>query len=259
MATRSLTLATAGSLRGRVLKLALPAVGEQFLNLLVGLVDTFLVGHLAASTAASLGYGSAQALAAVGLAGYVIWAATTLFMAVAVGATALVARATGARNTDEANSALRQALMLGGVMGFVALLLISLFAGQVMRLLGAPADVYPLGVAFLRFTALSMPLAGLLFVGNAALRGAGDTRTPLLVMFVVNGLNTLIAALLVNGHLGLPALGVLGSAWGAAVGRGAGGLLVLAVLIRGRGSLKLDRLPWPNWPMLRRLIRVGLP
>ncbi len=59
MATRSLTLTSSECLRGRVFKLALPAVGEQFLNLLVGRVDTFLVGHLAASTAASLGYGSA--------------------------------------------------------------------------------------------------------------------------------------------------------------------------------------------------------
>ena len=259
MATQTLKLARQGDIRGRVLRLALPAVGEQFLNLLVGLVDTFLVGHLAAAAIVQLGYGSAQALAAVGLSSYVVWAATTLFIAVAVAATAMIARATGARNQAEANASLRQALLLGGLLGLVALVAIALFAGQVLRLLGAPADVYPLGVAFLRITALSMPLAGLLFIGNAALRGAGDTRTPLLVMLVVNGLNILIAWLLVNGQWGLPALGVQGTALGAAIGRSAGGLLVVAVLMRGRGLIRLDRLPRPDGPMLKRLVRVGLP
>src|SRR3954454_23693314 len=117
MATTTLPLAPADSERKPVLKLALPAVGEQFLNLLVSLVDTFLVGHLSASAAARLGYGSAAALASVGLASYVIWAVTTLFMGVAIGATALIARAIGARNHGEANLALRQSLLLGGIVG----------------------------------------------------------------------------------------------------------------------------------------------
>ncbi len=259
MATHTLEQTPQIGMRGRVFRLAMPAVGEQFLNLLVGLVDTFLVGHLAAGTILSLGYGSAQALAAVGLSSYVIWTATTLFIAVAVGATALIARASGAGEPVDANSALRQSLLLGALMGVLALVLITLFAGQVMRLLGAPADVYPLGVGFLRITALSMPLAGILFIGNAALRGEGDTRTPLFVMFVVNGLNMLIAWLLVNGQFGLPALGVHGTAIGAAVGRSAGGLLVLVMLMRGRGLLRLDRLPRPEPDMLKRLIRIGLP
>ena len=259
MATHTLKQTPQIGMRGRVFRLAMPAVGEQLLNLLVGLVDTFLVGHLAAGTISSLGYGSAQALAAVGLSSYVIWTATTLFIAVAVGATALIARASGAGEPVDANSALRQSLLLGALMGVLALVLITLFAGQVMRLLGAPADVYALGVGFLRITALSMPLAGILFIGNAALRGEGDTRTPLFVMFVVNGLNMLIAWLLVNGQFGLPALGVHGTAIGAAVGRSAGGLLVLVMLMRGRGLLRLDRLPRPEPDMLKRLIRIGLP
>jgi putative MATE family efflux protein len=241
------------------LKLALPAVGEQLLNLLVGLVDTFLVGHLAADAARQLGYGSAQALAAVGLANYVVWMMTTLFIATSVGATALVARATGAGDRVEANAALRQGLLLGGLMGLAGLLLMYTFAGPLMRLFGAPPDVYPLGVAFLRIGAFAMLPASLLFIGNAALRGIGDTRTPLLLMLVVNSINMFVAWLLVNGHWGVPALGVQGSAWGATIARGVGGILVLLALARGRGLLKLDRLPRLDWPMLRRLIHVGLP
>lgn len=256
---RRLLTTKSGSERGKVFALALPAVGEQFLNLLVGLVDTFLVGHLASTSAARLGYGSAQALAAVGISGYVVWTVTTLFIATAVGATALIARAIGAGHIAEANSVVRQALLLGAMMGLFGTVAIILFAQPMMVLLGAPPDVLPLAVSYLRITSISMLLAALLFVGTALLRGAGDTRTPLYLMGVVNVINMLVAWLLVNGQFGLPVLGVRGSAWGAAIARSVGGLLVLVILVRGRGFLKLDRVPRFDRVMLRRLFVVGLP
>src|SRR3712207_3654024 len=98
MTTQALPYIRSNTLRGQVFRLALPAVGEQFLNMLVGLVDTYLVGNISAAAMARLGYGPAEGLAAVGLANYVIWIVTTLFMAGAVGSTALIARATGAQD-----------------------------------------------------------------------------------------------------------------------------------------------------------------
>lgn len=247
------------NLRKYVFALALPAVGEQFLNMLVGLVDTFLVGHLSAGASTTLGYTSAAALAGVGLAGYVVWITTSLFAAVGSGTTALIARAIGGGDELTARAALRQSLILGLLMGLLAAVGSYVFAPDIMRLLGAQPDVQRLGVQFLRITALSMPLSGLLFVGNAALRGAGDTRTPLLLMLIVNGVNIVIALLFVNGGLGLPTLGVVGSAWGATIGRGLGGLLVIIVLLRGHGILYLRRWPTPDLTMLRRILRIGLP
>lgn len=259
MTTQTLPIPKQTSLRWQVMRLALPAVGEQFLNMLVGLSDTYLVGHIAASTQAKLGYGPVEGLAAVGLANYVLWIVTTLFIAGAVGSTALIARATGAQNHDEANTVVRQSVLLGVLMGIIGLVVMYAGASLAMQLFNASPRVLPLGVTFLQITALSMPLTGLMFMLNAALRGAGDTRTPLLVMILVNGLNIAISWLLVNGRLGMPAMGVEGAAWGTAVSRGVGGLLVVGMLLRGCGILKLDRLPRPDRAMLHRIVRVGLP
>ena len=92
MATTTKPLATTATLpttlRRSVLLLALPAVGEQVLNTLVGLADTFLVGNLSAQAATRLGYSSATALAGVGLANQMVWLVTVLFMSVSVGSTA---------------------------------------------------------------------------------------------------------------------------------------------------------------------------
>jgi multidrug resistance protein, MATE family len=222
MTTTTLT-PPAVSLRRQVFSLALPAVAEQLLNMLVGLVDTYLVGHLS------------------------------------VGATALIARATGAGEHRSANDILRQAVLLGGVMGLVGMAVMYFGAGLSMQLFGADAEVGLLGARFLHITAVSMPLAGMMFMLNAAMRGAGDTRTPLLVMLVVNGINIVASLLLVNGHLGLTALGAEGAAWGAAGGRIVGGVLVVLALLRGRGVLRLDRLPRPDPALLRRILRIGVP
>jgi multidrug resistance protein, MATE family len=259
MATQTLPIHTPISLRRRVFRLALPAVGEQFLNMLVGLVDIYLLGHLAAGAVLMLGYGPAEGLASVGLANYLLWIVTTLYMAGAVGATALIARAVGAGEHHDANRFMRQSLVIGLVLGSLGLVILYAAAPLAMRLLGAEPLVADLGVSFLRITALSMPLAGVMFMLNAAMRGSGDTKTPLYIMGIVNGLNILISWLLVSGQFGLPAMGVVGAAWGTAVGRAMGGVIAVLVLLWGRGILKIDRLPRPDLTVVRRIMRVGIP
>jgi MATE family multidrug resistance protein len=246
-------------LRQAVWWLALPAVGEQVLNTLVGLSDTFLVGHLSPAASARVGYSSSTALAGVGLANQIVWLITVFFMAVSVGSTALIARARGAGDNTTANRVMRQSLIVGLIMGVLASLLGVLLAEPAIQVLGADADVLPRGVAFLRIVSSTFAPAALLFIGTAVLRGAGDTRTPLYVMLGVNIVNIALSWLLINGNLGAPTLGVAGSAIGAAVARGGGGLVLMALLFRGRSGLKLSIDLHPESDILWRVVRIGVP
>jgi MATE family multidrug resistance protein len=236
-------------IRRDVLNLALPAMGEQLLSMMVGIVDTFLVGHLGAAP-----------LAAVGLANQWVFMATMLFGAIATGSTALIARFIGAREPDQANEVLRQSILLGALIGLIATLLGLSLSQQAVTLLGAEEDVIGLGTSYLRVVSSIFFFSTLMFIGNASLRGAGDTKTPLLVMLVVNGVNIVVAWTAINGPFGLPQLGVVGSALGASTGRLVGGLLVIGILLRGRANirLKLANLR-PDWALIRRILRVGLP
>ncbi len=240
---------TQATIRHDVLRLALPAMGEQLLSMMVGIVDTFLVGHLGAAS-----------LAAVGLANQWVFMAMMLFGAIATGSTALIARFIGAREPDQANEVLRQSILLGALIGLLATLLGLSFAQQAVALLGAEQDVIGLGTSYLRVVSSIFFFSTLMFIGNACLRGAGDTRTPLFVMLVVNALNIIVAWTAINGPFGLPQLGVVGSALGAATGRLVGGLLVIGILLRGRADiqLKLANLR-PDWALIRRILRIGLP
>ncbi len=249
----------ANAQRQAVLRLGIPAVAEQLLALLVSLVDTYVVGHLGLAVLQRLGYTSEVALAAVGMAGQFTWTLTTLFMAVALGCTVVVARFVGGGDWDMANKALRQSLLIGALLGVLGLSLAWLLAPQMISLLGGTAEVQRYAVQYFRIAMLAFPLQALLYIGNAALRGAGDMRAPLLVMGVVNGINVVLSLALVNGFAGMPGMGIAGAAWGTAIGQGCGGLLVLFWLLRGRAGLLVNRLPRPDWALMWRILRMGLP
>lgn len=260
MATsQTITQPLGGSVRQHVFNLALPAVGEQVLNTAVGLTDIYLLGNLSVQASAYLGYSSATALASAGLANQMIWLVTVLFIAFGIGSTALVARASGAKNWDEVQLTLRQSMLIACGIGVLSMVFIALMARPFLVMLNTPADVLPHGERYLHIIAFSMLPAALLFVGSACLRGIGDTRTPLYVMMGVNAVNILLSWMFINGNLGMPILGVDGAALGTAIGRGGGGLVVVALLLRGRSGLRLGTDLRPHMPMIRRILRVGMP
>jgi MATE family multidrug resistance protein len=235
----------------QVLRLAWPVVVEQMLGTAVGLVNTYIVGHLGAA-----------ALAAVGLSSQLVNLLTALFSAAGVGGTVLIARSIGAGEQREAETFAGQSLLLALALGALMAIPCLFWGGEMLRALGGAPDVVAPGRLYLLAVGTTMPLMALLFVGNAAIRGAGDTRTPMVIMSVVNGVNAVLSWGLVYGVGPLPALGVLGAGIGAAVGSAVGGVLVARALLRGRaaGGLRVSRAGLrPDGARAWRLLRIGLP
>ncbi|HEX9038826.1 MAG TPA: MATE family efflux transporter [Ktedonobacterales bacterium] len=253
----------AADLRRRVWALSAPAIGEQLLALGVGVSDTFLSGHLSAYASARLGYGQATAVAAVGAAGMVTWIVLTAFFAINVGVTAMVARATGARDRRLAAKAAGQGALLGVIAGLVMLALAVPLADLITIALGVNGQVATLTAQFIRVSSLGLPATGLASACTAAMRGSGDTRRPVVVMLGVNGVNVAASWLLLNGApaLGIQPVGVIGSAIGAASGWALGAALAVALLARRhRVAPRLSRLALqPDLSVARRTLRIGLP
>ncbi len=253
----------AAELRRRVWALSAPAIGEQLLALGVGVSDTFLSGHLSAYASARLGYGQATAVAAVGAAAMVTWVVLTAFFAVNVGVTALVARATGARDARLAAKTAGQGALMGAIAGLLMLALAMPLADLITVALGVNGQVAELAAQFIRVSSLGLPATGVASACTAAMRGAGDTRRPVLVMLAVNGVNVAASWLLLNGEpsLGVQPVGVVGSAIGAATGWTLGALLALTLLARRHPlAPRLSRAALaPDVDVAKRTLRIGLP
>jgi MATE family multidrug resistance protein len=236
-------------LRHEVLRLALPAVGEQVIILMATIVDTFLVGHLGAAS-----------LAALGLSNQLVALSTVLFVSLGVGGGVLVAQAIGAGETVRAHRILGQALWLALAAGLGLMAVGVVLASPALRLMGAETEALYLGTPLLQLLAISLPFQAVLFVGSACLRGAGDTRTPMLIIAVATLLEVISAVSLVNGLNGLPRLGTHGVAAGALAGRVAGTLLLLGLMGHGRLKLVLGQIPWrPDLSTAESILRLGSP
>src|SRR6185295_990774 len=97
-------------------------------------------------------------------------------------------------------------------------------------------------------------------VGNACLRGAGDTVTGLFAKTVTVIVDVTVGTALLRGWGPFPELGWRGIAYGTAAGYAVGGLIVLLALLRGRGGLKLEaKLFRRDKELLRRILRIGIP
>jgi putative MATE family efflux protein len=243
------------SLPRQVMMLALWPLLEQVLAFFVGLTDLLISGRMAE------GAERVAILDAMGLGGYVAWFFNILQGAVATGVMALVSRATGGRDDQLANRGLGQGLWLGIAAGFGSFILLHFGISLLIRWIGLSPAAAVQAENFLRVLAISGPFSGAMFAVNAALRGAGDTRTPFLAMIVVNLVNMALSWTLVFGPEPLGGHGVSGIAAGTVCGWIAG--LLTAVLMLGRG--KKDGLHWsreslrPHLETMKRILRVGAP
>lgn len=212
-----------GPIGSAVFWLALPVLGEQALNALVTWNDAYLAGRI-----------TAEATGAVGIAGYISWLVTMLFWMVDTGATAIVSRAIGSGNPAEARRTTNQALVMALLMGLAATVLVVCSAPGFAWLLNMRGEAAGIATTFMRIDALGYLGAAVSFALAACLRGAGDTRTPLMVLGGVNVINVLATWGLTLGVGPIPPQGVAGIAWGTVIARWAGGIWVLVLMRQGR-------------------------
>jgi putative MATE family efflux protein len=237
-----------GPLSRQVLVLALPMLGEQVVNFLVGLTDVYLAGQI-----------SKEATAAVGAAAYFAWLTMTFFSLVGTGATAVVARSLGAGDNKLARRSANQAIVMAFGVGAVAGTIALLAASSLADLLTDTPEAYRIAATYLRIEAIGFPLTAVAYVSFAVLRASGDTRTPMIVMVLLNIVNIVVSVALVYGIV-LPEIGVNGIAIGTVTARSLTGVLVLVILFRVRRPIQLRRLfLFPQWPIMWRMLRIGLP
>ncbi len=237
-------------LRRAIWTLTWPVIAEQSLMTLTQVVDSIMVAKLGAA-----------AIAAVNLSFQPFWLISSIFMGLSIGTTALVARHAGAREPEQAASVTRQSLVLAAAFGLVVTALALVFARQIVALMGAKPDVIALGLGYVRALAPGLFFLIIGTVISAAMRGMGDTRTPMIVNTITNVAHIGTNWLLIFGHWGFPKLGVTGAGVSTSLTRVSGGLWLFLILVLARSAIRIDlrKLFHVDWPTMGRVIRIGLP
>lgn len=248
-------------------KLALPAIGEMMMQTLLGFADMAMVGSLGAA-----------AIASIGLSDMPMMTAMSVFAAVSVGTTALVARAIGAKKQDEANSVAKQSLIISFIMALVFTSLAFSLAKPIIVLMGAEKDVIPLSVRYFKTVSLGLPFMIIAMIMSGVLRGSGDTKTPM----IINGCSNIINIVgnffmifesrvveftvpILNKHLSVfipgAGMGVAGAAISTTIARSIAGIIILIILFSNRGVVKInikEKLKI-DFEVINRIFKVGIP
>jgi putative MATE family efflux protein len=220
-----------------ILHLALPALGALAAEPLYILADTAIVGHL----------GRPQ-LAALGLAATVLSAAFTIFNFLSYATTAVVARASGAGQSERAAGVAAQALWLSLGIGVALVVICEATAEPLLRALGGHGHSGDLAVLYFRIAALGLPAALVALAGQGYLRGVANLRRPLVIVVAANVANLVLELLFVYVFH----WGIAGSAAGTAVAQAGMGVAFVVELLRPHALSKRPRLT-----EMRPLMRVG--
>ncbi|GJM18991.1 MAG: MATE family efflux transporter [Phycisphaeraceae bacterium] len=235
--------------------LSWPVMLESFLNSLVGVTDTAIAARLPDGTAAT---------DAIAGASYIMWFIGLIFMALGIGATALIARSVGRGRMAVANAVLGQTVTLGLVVGVATAVFIAFASRPVAGWLHMSGPAEGAFNSYMLVIAGGVPFATILFALIACARGAGDSISPLYAMMVRNAVNIAVSWALsgadVGGFSGPFDLGVTGIAIGTVAGDIAGAAVVVTMAVRGRWGIRiLARRLRPHWHTMRRIVRLGVP
>ncbi len=239
---------TSGPIGRAVILLAIPMVMEMMMESTFAICDVFFVSRL-----------GVEAVAAIGLTEAILTILYSLASGIGMATTAMVARRIGERRPGAAVSVTVQAMVVGVALSVAISIPGALLAPRLLQTMGASDAVVASGGTFARVVLGSAGTIVMLFVINAAFRGAGDATLAMRTLWLANGVNLVLDPCLIFGLGPFPALGVTGAAVATSIGRGVGVAYQLSVLWRGRGRIRLA----PGCLRLRprlivRLLRVSV-
>lgn len=244
---------TAGPIGRTLLLFALPTLGSSILQSLNGSINAIWIGQFLGE----------RALAATTNANIIMFLLVAATFGFGMAATILIGQNMGRRDIDAVRRVLGSALGLFAVISTLTVGIGWWAAPAILRALATPAEVYPLALAYLRVIFVAMPPGFISVLLTMALRGVGDSITPLKFMALGSVLDVVLNPVFILGLGPAPALGIEGSAVATLIAN-SGSLLALVayiyakdLVIRLRGAEWRYLIPTPE--LLKTILVKGFP
>jgi putative MATE family efflux protein len=240
---------TTGSLTRHLLKTSSFMLVSMVFQTLYFLVDLYWVGRL-----------GKEAVAAVAIAGNLMFVVLALTQMLGVGTTALVSHAAGRKDQAAALHLFNQAQVLSVIAGMLYLVAGMSLRGVYARGLAADATTAALAYEYLSWFIPAMALQFTLVAMSAGLRGTGNFKPGMIVQTATVVVNIVLSPILMFGWLGLPAMGVGGAAAASLIAVAIGVLWLSRYFVKPDAFLRFQRSEWkPEGATWKRLLGIGLP
>jgi putative MATE family efflux protein len=234
---------TSGNIRTAVFLLAIPMILELSLESVFALVDMFFVGKL-----------GQNAIATVGLTESVVSIVYSLAIGISTAATAIVARRIGEKNPEATAHAGAQSLIVSLIGTLIISILGSVYAGEILALMGASPEVVAEGTIFTRIMFAGSSAIMFLFLINGIFRGAGDAAMAMKSLWIASLINIILCPILIHFF------GLKGAAIATVTGRSSGVIYQCYHLFKGDGIIKLRLSHFKfDLTVVKSIINIGWP
>ncbi|MGL5053507.1 MAG: MATE family efflux transporter [Cetobacterium sp.] len=202
-----------------IMKLAIPAVGEMILYMLIWVFDTLMVGK----------YGGQTSVAAIGFSSEIMYTFINILIAMglSISITSIVARLLGAEKVEAAKRFSNLGIKLGLGLATVVFLIFFIFSKEILSFAGAKGEVLDQSYKYMKICSAGLFFSMLSMVLNGVFRGAKNTKTPLYGAAILNITNIGLDYILIFGKFRAPELGISG----AAIATVAGNILAFLFLL----------------------------
>ena len=200
-----------------IIYLAIPAVGEMTLYMMIWIFDTMMIGK----------YGGQLAVSSVGLSTEIIYSFFNIIIAVGVSTalTSLISRAIGSKDYKKAEIIANAGIKIAVVLALIFFSLLFFVPDKILNLAGATKEMLPLATRYAKISSFSFFLLTLSSTTNGIFRGIKDTKTSLYVAGSINIVNLFLDYVLIFGNFGFPEWGITGAAVATVAGNFIGILL----------------------------------
>ena len=202
-----------------IFRMVLPIVIENVLQMLAGLVTTAMIGRLLADDIAAQGIGNRI--------NNTFWA---LFKGVGIGATVIVAMRYGQQKFHMCRRTVEQVYLTALPLAFCFVAFTLLFPEKVIALFTSDPVLVETARGYMRIVIFAVHFMALSSINAAAYNGHGNTKTPMYIAFLMNGINIVLGFILIFGPGPFPRLGLIGAGISTAVSWAVGGLTGLFLL-----------------------------
>ena len=236
-------------IRREVIAITWPAFIELVLSTLFGMVDMIMVGQLSSAAISSRAHQPA------------FFSSISVFAAVNVGTTTLVAWNIGAGKVSRASDATRQIIVLNVFLGLIMSIAGVFLAPYVVTFMGANEDTFRDATVYFQIVASGLMFQAVTMGITASLRGAGQTRVPMYYNIGSNLLNVFGNYVLIYGKLGFPKYGVTGAAISTTLSRIVACAAALYIAYSGRTRIQINRLGRFrfDFKVIRTVMSIGIP
>ena len=232
-----------------VFKMSVPIFIELLLQMLVGNVDQILISHY-----------SQNSVAAIGNANQILNIVIIVLSVMSVSTTVLISRYLGANDRQKISEVCNTAMYMLGIVSIIITAVLFLFCDEILTLMKVPALIFEETSHFLLIVGAFVIVQGLYMTFAAALRSYSLMKDVMIVAVIMNIVNIIGNIILIDGLLGFPELGIIGSAISTSLSRCLGLALVVYLFYKktdARLSLKYVK-PFP-FKTMKNLLHIGLP